>query len=134
LWYIDGKAFDLAAPAAGLPDKTGKKCRTIPASSGPIGHVFNSNARGFPMYQPLEPFAATIRESCRLTGLSRTTIYNLIAAGRLAPIKVGKRTLISVEELRKLVSPERVLTTTSADARNPKLGALDLDELLGSAA
>ncbi len=54
-----------------------------------------------------EPFTATIKESCRRTGLSRSKLYELMKDGRLTPIKIGRRTLLSTDELRRLVSPEQ---------------------------
>jgi excisionase family DNA binding protein len=38
--------------------------------------------------------AVSIVEATRLTGLSRSTIYELIRAGRLRSVKVGRRRLI----------------------------------------
>jgi excisionase family DNA binding protein len=53
---------------------------------------------------PHAPLAVSIREACRLSALGRTTIYKLIADGRLTPIKIGRRTLIRFDDLEKLVS------------------------------
>ena len=47
----------------------------------------------------------TINEATEAVGLGRTTIYKLIAAGRLTTIKIGRRTLISAASLDELVSP-----------------------------
>ena len=38
-----------------------------------------------------------IKEICSLTGLSRSTIYQEISAGRLQAIKCGNRTLVLAE-------------------------------------
>jgi excisionase family DNA binding protein len=43
------------------------------------------------------PRAFPIIEFCRRYGIGRTTAYAEIAAGRLRAVKVGKRTLISVD-------------------------------------
>jgi excisionase family DNA binding protein len=53
------------------------------------------------------PLAVSIREACRLSGLGRTKIYQLISDGRLKPVKIDRRTLIPFDDLAKLVSPER---------------------------
>jgi predicted DNA-binding transcriptional regulator AlpA len=39
-----------------------------------------------------------LKEFCSRNGIGRTTAYKEIKAGRLQPKKVGKRTLISLEE------------------------------------
>ncbi|MFN8721386.1 MAG: helix-turn-helix domain-containing protein [Rhodospirillales bacterium] len=45
------------------------------------------------------PIAVTIAEASALSGLSRSTLYNLIAEGHLNPRKYGARTLILCDEL-----------------------------------
>jgi excisionase family DNA binding protein len=55
----------------------------------------------------LLPLAVSIREACRLSGLGRTKIYELISDGRLTPVKIDRRTLIPFDDLAKLVSPDR---------------------------
>ncbi|MFN8926639.1 MAG: helix-turn-helix domain-containing protein [Rhodospirillales bacterium] len=45
------------------------------------------------------PIAVTIAEASALSGLSRSSLYNLIAEGRLSPRKYGARTLILFDEL-----------------------------------
>ena len=55
----------------------------------------------------LTPLAVSIRETCRLSGLGRTKIYELISDGRLTPVKIDRRTLIPFDDLAKLVSPDR---------------------------
>lgn len=49
------------------------------------------------------PLARTIPDACKLLSLSRTTIYQLIADGQIRSFKVGSRTLIPDEDLRKFV-------------------------------
>lgn len=46
----------------------------------------------------------TINEATEAVGLGRTTIYKLIAQGRLTAIKIGRRTLISAASLDELIS------------------------------
>jgi excisionase family DNA binding protein len=41
-----------------------------------------------------EPLAYGVTEFCRVVGLGRTTVYGLIAEGKLATIKIGNRRLI----------------------------------------
>lgn len=52
---------------------------------------------------PADTVSVTVKRACLLTGLSHTTIYKLIALGRLRSVKIGRRTLISYESLRGLV-------------------------------
>jgi excisionase family DNA binding protein len=53
------------------------------------------------------PFAlkltCTINEACEVTGLGRTTLYELIGAGRLATTTVGRRRLVVVRSLLSLL-------------------------------
>ena len=41
-----------------------------------------------------------IPEACRITGIGRSKLYELIGAGEIAIIKVGAITLIPVESLK----------------------------------
>jgi excisionase family DNA binding protein len=45
----------------------------------------------------------TIPDACVATGLSRTTLYEAIKAGRLKPRKCGNRTLILHEDLKRFI-------------------------------
>jgi excisionase family DNA binding protein len=42
-------------------------------------------------------------EAAEMLGIGRTTVYSLIKAGDLHPIKIGTRTLISMDELEAYV-------------------------------
>ena len=46
-----------------------------------------------------ERIAVTVPEACKMLGLGRTTIYNLINEGKLKPRKSGNRTLFLVSDL-----------------------------------
>lgn len=59
--------------------------------------------------QPLaEPISVRIPEACRLTGLSRSRLYELMKAREIAFVKVGSSTLILVESLRFFLDRHRV--------------------------
>lgn len=51
-----------------------------------------------------QPLAHRIPDACRRLGVSRTTIYELIKAGELRPIKIGARTLITEADLLRVIS------------------------------
>ncbi|MEH2485871.1 helix-turn-helix transcriptional regulator [Bradyrhizobium sp. AZCC 2230] len=48
----------------------------------------------------------TVKEACRATGLSRTTLYERMADGTLLTKPVGRRRLVNVKSLLKLVGAE----------------------------
>lgn len=45
----------------------------------------------------------TIPNAAKMTGLSRSTLYNLIASGQLNRIKIGKRALLKISEIEALL-------------------------------
>lgn len=47
--------------------------------------------------------SVTIPEAVAMTGISRTSIYKLFAEGKLVRRKHGKRSLILVEDLERVV-------------------------------
>lgn len=51
----------------------------------------------------MKPYALTIKDTQRALGLGRTTLYELLAAGRLRRLKVGRRTLVTVHSIELLV-------------------------------
>lgn len=54
----------------------------------------------------LPKIAYSIREAAQASSLSRSTIYNHIAAGRLAARKIGGRTIIPADALHALIAGE----------------------------
>lgn len=50
------------------------------------------------------PIAYRIPDAVRVSGLSRSTLYELAAAGRLRLSKVGGRTLVPRHELERLIA------------------------------
>ncbi len=49
------------------------------------------------------PLAYSIKEAMHVTSLGRTHIFNLIKDGKLKVVKIGSRTLIPAESLRRLI-------------------------------
>lgn len=55
----------------------------------------------------LVPRAAySLAETAASLGLSRRTLYELMDAGKLATVKLGKRRLVPARELDRLVTPQ----------------------------
>lgn len=51
-----------------------------------------------------EPLLYSVEEAARLMGgIDRSTVYKLIAEGRLAKTKIGRRTLIHRDEIERYV-------------------------------
>lgn len=46
-------------------------------------------------------------EACRLTGIGRTKLFELIGAGKVDVVKIGSRTLVLTESLRSLLGTAR---------------------------
>lgn len=51
-----------------------------------------------------ERLSLTIAEAARTCGIGRTTLYEIIGAGKLDARKCGNRTLITAESLRKYIA------------------------------
>lgn len=60
-------------------------------------------AEDLPEDAVLKPLTVRIREACRLTGIGRSKLYELIAAGEIDIIKVGAITLVPVVSLTKFL-------------------------------
>ena len=48
--------------------------------------------------------ACPITTACRVAGLGRTTIYELLAEGEISAIKVGRRTLVKLGSLQEFLA------------------------------
>ncbi len=51
----------------------------------------------------MEPLALSINDTARTLGLGRTSIYAMIADGRLEAFKLGRSTLIRMASVKRLV-------------------------------
>jgi excisionase family DNA binding protein len=54
-----------------------------------------------------DPISVKIPVAVRLTGLSRSRIYELMRSGEIEYVKVGRSTLILVESLRTFILSRR---------------------------
>jgi excisionase family DNA binding protein len=52
---------------------------------------------------PVEPISVRIATAVKLTGIPRTTLYELIKSGEIETIKIGRSTFIPYRCLRRLV-------------------------------
>lgn len=53
------------------------------------------------------PISVRVPEAVRLTGLSRSRLYELMRSGEIEFIKVGASTLVLVESLRHFIESRR---------------------------
>ena len=56
-----------------------------------------------PLYSPMDPISHGIVDAAKLVGISRSSIYELISAGRLDARKVAGRTVVTGASLRRLI-------------------------------
>ncbi|WP_374305413.1 helix-turn-helix domain-containing protein [Methylocella sp.] len=55
----------------------------------------------------MEALSISINDAAKALGLGRTSIYAMIADGRLEAFKLGRRRLVTVESVRRLVASKR---------------------------
>jgi excisionase family DNA binding protein len=51
----------------------------------------------------MEPLALSVNDTAKALSLGRTSIYSMISDGRLKAFKLGRRTLIKAESVRRLI-------------------------------
>lgn len=54
-------------------------------------------------HETITPFALTVPDAVRFSGLNRSALYRLMSEGKLTPRKVGKRTLLLTDDLRNVL-------------------------------
>lgn len=50
----------------------------------------------------MEPLAISINQTAKALGVGRSSVYALIKSGGLDVIKIGRRTLLTTESIRRL--------------------------------
>lgn len=58
-------------------------------------------------HPPSEPICVRVNEAARMIGVGRTKLYELIAAGEVETVKLGKATRITTASLHDLVRRQR---------------------------
>lgn len=53
-----------------------------------------------------------VPDACRFTGISRSTLYLLIARGEVEIVKMGAATLVLTHSLRELIERQRGTSTS----------------------
>lgn len=51
----------------------------------------------------MDAIATSVNDAAKALSLGRTSIYSLIREGRLETVKLGRRTLIKVESIHRLL-------------------------------
>lgn len=59
------------------------------------------------LLQRVEPISVRVPEAVRMTGLSRSRLYELMKSGDVEFVKVGSSTLILVDSLRSFIAARR---------------------------
>lgn len=57
-----------------------------------------------PAVVPIGPLVRGIDDTCTALGLSRTSVYDLIAAGHLEAVRSGRRTLVLETSIRSYLA------------------------------
>lgn len=55
----------------------------------------------------MEPLATSVNGAAKALSLGRTSIYALIKEGKLDTVKLGRRTLIKVDSIHRLIDDAR---------------------------
>jgi hypothetical protein len=64
----------------------------------------------------IEPISMRVPDACRFTGISRSSLYLLIARGEVEIVKMGAATLVLTESLRDLIERQRGTSTSRTAA------------------
>jgi len=56
-----------------------------------------------PILREADPILVGVKEAAAIIGIGRTALYKLLGEGKLKAIRIGRRNLIPIEELKALV-------------------------------
>ena len=51
----------------------------------------------------MEPISVSVADACRAIGLGRTKFYELIDSNQVETVKLGTRTLVKYDSLKRLI-------------------------------
>ena len=71
----------------------------------PTARAINRTCAGAPSIA--QPLSVRVKDACRLTGIGRSKLYELIAAGEIEVVKVGTITLIPMDSLQLFLDRSR---------------------------
>jgi excisionase family DNA binding protein len=74
--------------------------------------------------RPAEPRPAllTVKQAARVLNLGRSTVYQLIADGRLEVVHIGRSTRVPTDAIGRLIGALRTVDTTAPTPRAPVTG------------
>jgi hypothetical protein len=102
--------------AAGLLQRPGCRQRFDAAIARTV--IFSTEGR---MHQiPHKLITASVVNFCEMSGLGRSKVYELLDAGDLASIKIGKRRLIVLDSYHKLIERQRAAGATTRTAESSR--------------
>ena len=90
--HADKQQFAAADTRAGTPSRMGEQAGNRAPSRD--AHA-------------IEPITMRVPEACRYIGVSRSTLYVLIADGKIEIVKLGCSTLVLTESLKALIAKRR---------------------------
>lgn len=99
---VDDTAAAPATPGAAQVQPADEAAAIVPSSAAPAAVPTKRVRQGLPEGAVM----VTVAQAEAATGLGRTTIDKLMKAGTLVRVKVGSRTLITVESIRTLIAIE----------------------------
>jgi excisionase family DNA binding protein len=70
----------------------------------------------------LEPALLTVKQAARVLNLGRSTVYQLIADGRLEVVHIGRSTRVPTDAITKLIGALRASGTAAPIQRSPVAG------------
>jgi excisionase family DNA binding protein len=57
----------------------------------------------------MELLAISINDTAKALGIGRSSVYSLLKSGRLDAIKIGRRTLLTTESIKRLAQSRAVI-------------------------
>lgn len=64
----------------------------------------------------MKPITVPIPEFCRIVGIGRTVAFELIRKGEVTPVKIGRRTVVTVSSIEQLIDRRTVNQDKLPDA------------------